>query len=405
MKNFNKILTALLCVATIVGCNDRVVPDIEVNIPLDPNKKYIHFEADVNTRGALIDGGVLGDKFYVLGYKYLGSWSGNSDMITPNVFSSTPQLVTYSNGVYSYTDVKPWTGNTYSFFGYYPTESSSIKLFDTGGVKTGEPYITYTLASRSSTLDLIDVMTASNKNTDVSSSSTVALNFEHRLAAIDVVARNYYEYDHDNNTITPKVPVTIEIVGLQIMFDNLINQTAKIYLDSSKGSEYTRYDETPTAVYPIVGAASAYPTNLRVIEPNTVDDREMRFITSWAGDENTKASSIIVIPQDEPLTIAASEMCYMKKYDSDGDGEPDAYIKNQNTDENGVGEKGNGTYYYYKNLEITFNKQIKEKRRYYIELTFTSSAVSINIVAADEWDEDINGNEKDNDDDVYYDFE
>ena len=185
----------------------------------------------------------------------------------------------------------------------------------------------------------------------------------------------------------------------------MINQTAKIYLDSSEESVYTPYTGTLGANYRIVGSTSLDPIPMKVIEPNTIDDRDMRFITSWAGDENTKASSIIIIPQDEPLTIAASEMEYKKKYDSDDDGVPDAYILNENVDENGVGEKGYGTNSYYKNLEITFNKQIKEKRRYYIELTFTSSAVSINIVAADEWDEDINDNGKDNDDDIIYDFE
>ena len=38
-------------------------------------------------------------------------------------------------------------------------------------------------------------------------------------------------------------------------------------------------------------------------------------------------------------------------------------------------------------LNINFSKQLIEGRRYYIELTFTSDAVSVNIIAADEWDD------------------
>ena len=43
-------------------------------------------------------------------------------------------------------------------------------------------------------------------------------------------------------------------------------------------------------------------------------------------------------------------------------------------------------YYTFKpSLKINFDKPLIEGRRYYIELTFTSDAVSVNIVAADEW--------------------
>jgi hypothetical protein len=36
---------------------------------------------------------------------------------------------------------------------------------------------------------------------------------------------------------------------------------------------------------------------------------------------------------------------------------------------------------------MTFDKKLQEGRRYFIEFTFTSDAVSINVVAADEWDD------------------
>ena len=43
-------------------------------------------------------------------------------------------------------------------------------------------------------------------------------------------------------------------------------------------------------------------------------------------------------------------------------------------------------------LKINFNKSLNEGSRYFIEMTFTSDAVSVSVVAADEWDpkEDVN---------------
>ena len=55
-------------------------------------------------------------------------------------------------------------------------------------------------------------------------------------------------------------------------------------------------------------------------------------------------------------------------------------------------------------MDINFSKELIEGRRYYIELTFTSDAVSVNIVAADEW----NFIDKDGDgksDNIDYEFE
>ena len=76
MKKYN-LYIALAIVATLVGCNNDVNTTEEwgdITIPLDPSKHYIHFDADVNTRGTLIEGTVLQDNFYALGYQYRGNW-------------------------------------------------------------------------------------------------------------------------------------------------------------------------------------------------------------------------------------------------------------------------------------------------------------------------------------------
>ena len=376
MKIFSKILALSLVIAALVSCSSDCVPVNNSDISLDPNQKYIHFDTDILTRGNLISGDVLQDGFSVLGYSYLGSWSGNSAMIKPNVFDDTPQKVEFENGIYTYSnEPKGWTGNTYSFFGYYPAEHDKIKLFDNGSEKTGEPYITYELASRNNPVPLIDVMTASCKDTNVSSSSTVALHFYHRLAAIDVAARNYYEYDHDGESDTEKVPVTIEITELTVHFTNLVNQKAKIYFDRTKPSVYTAESENNrTANYPMVGKNQTYTKATFDINPNTVSDRDMRFISTQDGNN---ASALLVIPQEEELHIS-STLKYKKKYKV---GEEWVYIPNIDANGNNTGDE------FSEPLSVTFTKKIQEGRRYYIELTFTSDAVSINVVAADEWNE------------------
>ena len=53
-----------------------------------------------------------------------------------------------------------------------------------------------------------------------------------------------------------------------------------------------------------------------------------------------------------------------------------------------------------------FERPLLEGRRYYIQLNFTTDAVSVNIVAADEWNEDRNGDGiVDDKDKIYHEFE
>lgn len=396
MKIFSRFISFVLVAAMVSCSNDVDMPtnNNEINIPLDPNKSYIHFDADVSTRGTLVEGTVLQDNFYALGYQYRGNWEAAAVLAAPNVFykadgktAQIPQKVTHNNGVFSYSPIQPWSGNTYSFFGYYPTDNDLIKLFDNGTVKQGEPYITYSLPNPLSIGEMIDVMTASYKDTGMASSKQVSLQFHHRLSAIDVGARNYYEHELEDGTV---VPVTIEIVGLDIRISNIRSTSAKIPLDPSKSvipnPSNTKAGEVS---FPMVGSNIPWAPESIEIAPNTADDRAMRPIQKDPKQPNT--ASIILIPQDEPIQ-GAIKLVYMRKYqDSNGkwlynkvDGVWEYLPEDKNQWNDYKFDAANNAE---NNMIINFNKPLIEGRRYYIELTFTSDAISVNIVAADEWNE------------------
>lgn len=407
MKRFS----ILFAVTMLFGCSnevDTLIPGGEFDIPIDPLQRFIHFDADIasnadNTRGALVDGTIMQSNFQVLGYQYPGSWSAEQVFANPNVFDATPQLVEYKDGLFQYKSrkidengvptnewdylPKVWTGNSYSFFAYYPTDHSAVKLFGDGNVKQGTPYIQFDLPISSQPTDLIDVMTASYIDTGVASSSSVALKFHHRLSAVDIGARNYYKYNHDQNSTTPDKLVTIEITSLTLDLTNIMNTSAKIYLDERIATVPNSKSSREPISYVMVGGAAWAPDTFDV-EPNTASDRAIRLITTQAG---LNASSILLIPQTELLHGTVS-LTYRKKFTDD-----DGTVKYQKIN---VDDQGN-TYYtwtplpadtnahqFYEfkpNLPVNFSKQLTEGSRYYIELTFTSDAISINIIAADEW--------------------
>ena len=130
----------------------------------------------------------------------------------------------------------------------------------------------------------------------------------------------------------------------------------------------------------MVGPAGWTELTFDVI-PNTKKDRSMRIISTQSG---ANASSLLLIPQTELLhgTIA---LTYKKKR------------KANPSDTEWLYQKANGDWVYREAgdlendflyspaLNVNFSKELGEGRRYYIELTFTSDAVSVNIIAADEW--------------------
>lgn len=369
----NNILVALLAIVSFSSCSKEASESAkwgDINIPLDPSKHYIYFDGGIGTRGALVEGNVLMDDFAVLGYQYSGAWSAEKVFATPNVFGATPQLVEYEDGIFSYSPIKAWTGNKYSFFGYYPSNHSAITLFDNGTPKQGEPYIIYTLPISSDPRDLIDVMTAAYIDTGVASSASVEMPFRHRLAAVDVGARNYYKYNHDSNVTTPDKLVTIEIVNLEVNLTNINSTSAKIYLDPSIPTELNYISPKMSISYKMVDKDSEWAIDSFDVIPNTTSDRAIRLVTTQTGEN---ASSILLLPQEE-LLHGALKLTYKKKYQDDN-GEWKYIHEGDNVND----------FEFNPDLAINFTKELAEERRYYIELTFTSDAVSVNIIAADEW--------------------
>ena len=394
----NKYSILIALAATLVGCGKDVSTPEEwgdINIPLDPSKHYIHFDADINTRGALIEGNVLQDKFDVLGYQYPGTWEAEKVFATPNVFDDTPQIVEYQDGVFTYGEPKVWTGNKYSFFAYYPSDSSQITLT----ADQGEPYIMYKLPSDNDPTKLIDVMTADYIDTGVASSASVALQFRHRLCSVDVGARNYYEYNHGGNPATASKDVYIEITNLTVRLTNIANEEAKIYLNHNIPSEYPDQQAKASRVYDMVSVNSPWAVPTYLVKPNSASDRAIRLVTNSKGEN---ASSMILIPQTA-LVSGKLDITYRKKYkinESLADDVADNWVYLHD------GDNVNDFDFTPTDLDINFDKQLIEGRRYFIELTFTSDAVSVNIVAADEWNADRNGDGKvDDKDNIYYEFE
>ena len=348
----------MLCAALLCSCNDGVLNSGDDEQIVVPTRPYIYLDAAVNTRASLVGGSVLQRNFRVYGFTYdfNNKWSTYRVTAKPNVFDNVPQLVTHSNGNYTYTPVKEWQGGKYTFFAYYPSSlnASSANV-------EGTPYVTYA-PDFNDTAEHRDVMTAMFEDTSLSSSPYVYFDFYHRLSAVDVVAMNFYEhsYDDPNNddtVITEKV--TIDIVDLKLSFKNVKYQEAKIYLDRRIPSECTPAAANANPVYQIISL-----DNGSGIYINYNEDSTLRPITA----QNN--SSMIFIPQENTDLEVTTTVKYKKRRPN---GE---YL----TDEN-------GNDVFTQTIETPFNQQLKEGSRYYLQMTFTSSAVSISIITSDEWDD------------------
>ena len=354
MKKANYIF--LLVAVLLSGCSKDVInPDDEqVVMPTTP---YIYLDAGVSTRASLVEGTELKRNFRVYGFTYdfNNNWSTYRVTAKPNVFDYVPQLVTHSNSNYTYSPVKEWQGGKYTFFAYYPTGlvASDMNV-------QGTPYVTYA-PDFNDTAEHRDVMTAMFEDTSLSSSPYVYFDFYHRLSAVDVVAMNFYEHSYDdpnseNTVITEKV--TIDIVDLALQFKNVQYQEAKIYLDRRIPSVCTPARAGNNPSYQIISQDSGSGIYL-----NFNEDATLRPITAQ------KNSSMIFIPQENTDLEVTTTVKYKKRRPN---GE---YII----------EDGNNVF--TQTIETPFNQPLKEGSRYYLQMTFTSSAVSISIITSDEWDD------------------
>ena len=354
MKRLKYIL--MLASTLFIGCNKVSTSPEEEQIVV-PTKPYIYLDAGISTRASLVGGTTLNRNFSVYGYTYdfNNKWSTYRVTAKPNVFDKVPQPVTY-NGNYQYTPVKEWQGGKYTFFAYYPAGLNGSDEND-----EGTPYVTYA-PDFNDTAEHRDIMTAMFEDTSLSSSPYVYFDFYHRLSAVDVVAMNFYEYSYDdpdaeNTVITEKI--TIDIVDLALQFKNVQYQEAKIYLDRNIASECTPADAGTTPYYAIISEGSGSGIYI-----NYNEDATLRPITAHNN------SSMIFIPQ-ESVDLEVTTTVRFKKRRPNGE-----YLTDTN-----------GSEVFTQTIETPFKQPLKEGSRYYLQITFTSSAVSISIITSDEWDD------------------
>lgn len=356
MRRFSYIF--ILFATLFCACNDSTIdPNGDEQIVV-PTKPYIYLDAAVNTRASLVEGTVLNRNFGVYGFTYdfNNKWSTYRVTAKPNVFDNVPQLVRNNNGSYQYSPTKEWEGGKYTFFAYYPPG-----LRATGSEIEGTPYITYA-PDFNDTAEHRDVMTAMFEDTSLSSSPYVYFDFYHRLSAVDVVAMNFYEHSYDdpdaeNTVITEKI--TIDIVDLALQFEGVQYQEAKIYLDRRIPSECIKADEGTNPYYQIISSNSGSGIYI-----NYNEDATLRPITA----QNN--SSMIFIPQESTDLKVTTTVKYKKRRPNS------EYL----TDDN-------GNDVFTQTIKTPFNQPLKEGSRYYLQMTFTSSAVSISIITSDEWDD------------------
>ena len=354
MKRLNYIF--LFVAVLLSGCSKDIVNPDDEQIVL-PTRPYIYLDAGISTRATLVGGTLLDRNFSVLGYTYNfnNNWSTYRVTAKPNVFDNVPQNVTHTNGNYTYSPIKEWQGGKYTFFAFYPQGVTS-----SGANVEGTPYLTYA-PDFNDTAEHRDVMTAMFEDTSLSSSPYVYFDFYHRLSAVDVVAMNFYEHSYDdpnnaNTVITEKV--TIDIVNLALQFKNVQYQEAKIYLDRRIPSERIAATAGTSPLYQIISEDSGSGIYI-----NYNEDATLRPITS----QNN--SSMIFIPQEKTDLEVTTTVKFKKRRP------------------NGEFITENGSDVFTQTIETPFKQPLKEGSRYYLQMTFTSSAVSISIITSDEWDD------------------
>lgn len=356
MKRINYIF--ILFAALLWSCGKSSLPQGGEEQIIVPTKPYIYLDAAVNTKASLVGGTELRRNFSVYGFTYdfNNKWETYRVTAKPNVFDNVPQNVTHNNGSYKYDPVKEWQGGKYTFFAFYPQN-----IIQSGANVEGTPYITYA-PDFNDAGSHIDVMTAMFEDTSLRSSPYVYFDFYHRLSAVDVVAMNFYEHSYDdpnaeNTVITERI--TIDIVDLALQFENVQYKEAKIYLDRRIPSECTPADAGTNPHYQIITEDDESGVYI-----NYNEDATLRPITT------TLRSSMIFIPQENTDLEVTTTVSFKKR-------RPNGEYLTDN----------NGNTVFTQTIETPFKQPLREGSRYYLQMTFTSSAVSISIITSEEWDD------------------
>lgn len=245
MKRYIKFALVAVTVLLFASCEQEPQPTYP-NGDLPIFNGYMQFSTEVSTRTNLATD-MRGKAFGVIGFEYSNTafWSGAKSTTAPiDYFHNQRVDCDANNGVcqYDYTtpnysgnNPMPWGDYRYAFFAYHPFNGAGISLSDKTATNT--PMLTYTYDWLNPTgkpgwldteydvdgdtkfetvIDLthaevpvFDLMTA--EAVDVTSQTgRVALDFKHRMCAIEVLANNYnenvYEYakDTEGNFILDK---------------------------------------------------------------------------------------------------------------------------------------------------------------------------------------------------------
>lgn len=175
---------------------------------------YMQFSTDVSSRADLATN-MRGRNFGVFGYEYntTTTWSYAKANTTPQTFYNQKVVCdssgncTYDvNGTEAGNQFKKWEDKHYSFFAYHPYGGNGITFSAEDAVNT--PMLTYTYGWYNNTSDYIDA-TANNsifdlmtaEHVDADGSTSVGLNFKHRMFAIEVLANNYNEHTYVYDTV------------------------------------------------------------------------------------------------------------------------------------------------------------------------------------------------------------
>ena len=383
----------LMFVAVLTGCEQKILFDDDKNehIYQLPENGYIFFNSAIsnNTRGSLITTPYLQLVFGVIGYQWdytdvNANWEAQ-EQIKPNLFENknTHQQVTYTNNVHSYTPIREWeTGKRYAFFAYYPYSNNAITV--SGADVEHTPYLTYTLPTTST--EMIDIMTASAIDMDYSSSQggIVNLAFKHRLSAIDVQMLNLND---PYLTGVDKLPVYIKVTDMNIKFENLRYNKAKLYIDNTTPGhsdeftttnseevehEYTLFTALTEHIPPVeTGANVTYVTsgNPLIVIPQTAEEG------SFTGDTKYKEFLNGTLSFNYQYLIKNADGTYSNKTS-----------ELKTNDEGGYkGEGENG--YIERIIEFNISRDLLPGRRYTLLLTFTRNATTIDILKDGDWDD------------------
>lgn len=341
----------VLALSALCGCDSNTLDDIENEVQL-PLYGYIHFDTQAPTRAGLVED--MKRNFGVMGYSWEYNdandvWNTVKVQAKPNEFHA--KMVTYSDGLHSYTPLVPWkVASKYTFFGYYPHESESGGSVAVSGDNVeGTPYLTYTLPNDPARMQ--DVMTASVYNTDYRSSREVALTFKHRLAAVDVQIINLNAKFGDKD-------VHVKLTDLKLNFTNLKYNKAKVWMDESMGMDRTEA-VNKEASYTMSSSLTIAPSD----------------ITTGTTIMESTGSPLILIPQEVDGTTGALKgtVTFNLSY-VDGNGDAitltDAEVKT-------------GPHSH----DIVFDGDLVAGRKHVIQLAFTRDAVTVQIIPPSEWTE------------------